>query len=690
MKRFRGVASLLLATTLSMGLVTPASAVQTAFEPTETGTAAGLIIKYRSGVEPIAPDGLATGSNAAKVALSFGHALSTDIYTADFEGDLPIVRAREIAASLEQDPRVEMVSINHNFAPASLSLGGSSALTALRAASAVQSLKVVDAYNKATPATATVRLSWKAPRSLFGAKVTGYIVEYSSDAGQSYTAIKRGTALSYTMNTALEAGTRYTFRVKAVTKLGSASRAGTASAVVAVRPTTAPQAPILASGNVVTSVLNPTWIQQSLAQQGGLPVTYVATATAAGLPAVTCTTISNTCAFVGLSAGINYALSLVATNTRGSVSAVTEFKPADEYYSSQWHLFSAYGINLPKAWNYTRGTKSVVVAVIDSGITKHPDLDSQVVPGYDFVSDSKLSNDGDGWDSDASDPGDYEIDSRGNFQDSGWHGTHVAGIVAAASNAIGTTGVAPSVLIQPIRALGIGGGNKADLIVAINWAAGLNVPGVPRNPTPAKVINLSIGTAGITICDDIENGGPLFSTGQALKAAKAAGVTTITAAGNENTDARFSYPGNCFPTINVGATGFSGDRASYSNFTVASAQGVGVDISAPGGDSRDQDQTPPLTKGKIFSTSNDGQTKPGKPTYRAEEGTSMSAPVVAGVIALLYSIKPTISFDEAWTILSKTVTPFKPGGQCASSTTGLCGIGIVNAGAAVEMLLSQR
>ncbi|MEY3274350.1 MAG: hypothetical protein RLZZ279_482, partial [Actinomycetota bacterium] len=305
MKRFRGVASLLLATTLSMGLVTPASAVQTAFEPTETGTAAGLIIKYRSGVEPIAPDGLATGSNAAKVALSFGHALSTDIYTADFEGDLPIVRAREIAAALEQDPRVEMVSINHNFAGASLSLGGSSALTALRAASAVQSLKVVDAYNKATPATATVRLTWKAPRSLFGAKVTGYIVEYSSTAGKSWTAIKRGTALSYTMNTALEAGTRYTFRVKAVTKLGSASRAGTASTVVAVRPTTAPQAPILASGNVVTSVLNPTWIQQSLAQQGGLPVTYVATATAEGLPAVTCTTISNTCAFVGLSPGIN-------------------------------------------------------------------------------------------------------------------------------------------------------------------------------------------------------------------------------------------------------------------------------------------------------------------------------------------------------------------------------------------------
>ena len=239
----------------------------------------------------------------------------------------------------------------------------------------LQSLRVVDAFNKANPTTAAVRLTWKAPRNLFGAKITGYIVEYSSNGGQSYTAIKRGTALSYTMNTGLEAGTRYTFRVKAVTKLASASRAGAASAVVAVRPTTAPQPPILASGNVVTSILNPTWIQQNLAQQGGLPVTYLATASADGLPNVTCTTIANTCVFIGLSAGVNYKLSLIATNTRGSTSAVTEFKPADEYYSSQWHLFAEYGVNMPKAWNYTRGIKSVVVAVIDSGITKHPDLD---------------------------------------------------------------------------------------------------------------------------------------------------------------------------------------------------------------------------------------------------------------------------------------------------------------------------
>lgn len=690
MKRFRGVAALLLALVSSIGLISPASAGQSNSDLVETGTAAGLIIKYREGVDTVAADGLATGSNAAKVALTFGHALGDNLYTADFADNLPISRARDIASALQQDPRVEFVSINHNFSAASLSVGGSKALAAIKAASAVQSLKAVDAYSKTNPTTASVRLTWKAPKSLFGAKVTGYIVEYSSTAGKSWTAIKRGTALSYTMTTALEAGTKYSFRVKAVTTLKTASKAGTPSAVVTLRPTTAPQSPILASGNVVTSVLNPTWIQQSPAQQGGLPVTYTATATAEGLPSATCTTISNTCVFAGLSAGVNYKLALTATNSRGSTSAVTEFKPADEYYSSQWHLFAEYGINLPKAWNYTRGSRSVVVAVIDSGITSHPDLDPQVVAGYDFVSNKARSNDGDGWDADASDPGDFYTDARGNFVESSWHGTHVAGIVAAASNTIGITGVAPNVLIQPIRAMGSDGGTSADLIAAINWAAGLSVPGVANNPTPAKVINLSMGTSGISICDDVASGGRLGSTGQALKAAKAAGVTTISAAGNFNTDARYSYPGNCFPTINVGATGFSGDRAWYSNYTMPNAQGVGVDISAPGGDERDQAQTPARTEGQLLSTFNDGQSKPGNPTYALEEGTSMAAPLVSGIVALLYSIKPTLTFDEAWNLLSKTVKPFKPGGQCATSTTGMCGIGIVNAGGAVELLLSQK
>jgi serine protease len=535
-----------------------------------------------------------------------------------------------------------------------------------------------------------VKLTWKAPKSLFGAKITGYIVEYSANGGKSYTQVKVSTAPSYTFKSGLDAGTKYAFRVKAITKLSTASKTGAASSVVYALPTTAPQAPILISGNTASTTLNPSWVQQSLAQRGGLPVTYVATATANGMTAVTCTTIANTCAFTGLAAGVTYTVDLVATNSRGSVHGVTEIKPADEHYSAQWYLFSEFGINLPKAWAFTRGSQSVVVAVIDSGITKHPDLDSQVLPGYDFVSSKASSNDGDGWDADPSDPGDYYTDAKGNFVESSWHGTHVAGIIAASANTIGITGVAPNIKIQPVRAMGTDGGSSADLIAAINWAAGLQVPGVPLNPTPAKVINMSMGTSGISLCDDIPAAGRLGSTGEALKAVKAAGVTSITAAGNFNTDARYSYPGNCYPTINVGATGFHGDRAYYSNFTMPNAQGVGVDISAPGGDDRDQTGAPAGSEGQMISTYNDGQSKPGNATYALEEGTSMAAPVVSGIVALLYSIKPTITFDEAWNILSKTVTPFKAGGECATSTTGRCGIGIVNAGAAVALLQSQQ
>jgi serine protease len=369
---------------------------------------------------------------------------------------------------------------------------------------------------------------------------------------------------------------------------------------------------------------------------------------------------------------------------------VTEIKPADEHYAQQWYLFSEFGINLPKAWTITRGSQAIVVAILDSGITKHPDLDSQVIPGYDFVSSKTSSNDGDGWDADASDPGDYYTDAKGNFVESSWHGTHVAGILAAAANSVGITGVAPNVKIQPVRAMGTDGGTSADLIAAINWAAGLSVPGVPLNPTPAKVINMSMGTSGISLCDSLPNGGRLGSTGEALKAVKAIGVTSITAAGNFNTDARYSYPGNCYPTINVGATGFHGDRAYYSNFTMPNAQGVGVDISAPGGDDRDQAGAPAGSEGQMISTYNDGQTKPGNAVYALEEGTSMAAPIVSGIVALLYSIKPTLTFDDAWNILSKTVTPFKAGGECASSTTGKCGVGIVNAGAALALLQSQQ
>jgi serine protease len=345
-------------------------------------------------------------------------------------------------------------------------------------------------------------------------------------------------------------------------------------------------------------------------------------------------------------------------------------------FKDQWYLYSSHGINATNAWSKTMGSKTVVVAVLDSGITAHPDLDNQVIPGYDFVSDVNSSNDGDGWDANNADPGDYF-----GSESSSWHGTHVAGIIAAQSNAVGVTGVAPNVKIQPIRALGTDGGNSSDLIAALRWAAGIHVAGVPDNKTPAQVINLSMGTDSYTPCR--LRGQTTGATEVALAELKAAGVTVISAAGNFNVPANESYPGNCYPTINVGATAFSGDRASYSNFSVldSSGQMVGVDISAPGGDSKFPGDSPAGTNGKIVSTLNDGKTSPGNPIYRGEEGTSMATPVVAGVVALIYSIKPKITFDQVWEVVQSTATKFPVGSTC--ETKKICGIGIINAGAAV-------
>jgi serine protease len=349
----------------------------------------------------------------------------------------------------------------------------------------------------------------------------------------------------------------------------------------------------------------------------------------------------------------------------------------DALFKDQWYLTSQYGINATNAWSKTMGSKSVVVAVLDSGITSHPDLDNQVIPGYDFVSDPTSSNDGDGWDPNNADPGDFF-----GSEPSSWHGTHVAGIIAAQSNSIGVAGVAPNVKIQPVRALGSDGGNSSDLIAALRWAAGIHVAGVPDNKTPAQVVNLSMGTDSYTPCR--LRGQTTGATEVALAELKAAGITVISAAGNFNVPANESYPGNCYPTINVGATAFSGDRASYSNYSVLDTglnQMVGVDISAPGGDSKFPGDSPAGTNGKIVSTLNDGKTAPGSPIYRGEEGTSMAAPVVAGVVALIYSVKPGITFDQVWEVIKSTVTKFPAGSTC--EVKGICGAGIVNAGAAV-------
>jgi len=135
--------------------------------------------------------------------------------------------------------------------------------------------------------------------------------------------------------------------------------------------------------------------------------------------------------------------------------------PNDTRYNEQWHYFeSAGGINAPAAWDKSTGA-GVVVAVIDTGYRPHADLAANLLAGYDFISDTFVSNDGNLRDSDARDPGDWiNAGECGNgepatFQASSWHGTHVAGTIAAVTNnGSGVAGIAFNAKVLPARVLG--------------------------------------------------------------------------------------------------------------------------------------------------------------------------------------------------------------------------------------------
>ncbi|HTE43033.1 MAG TPA: S8 family serine peptidase, partial [Steroidobacteraceae bacterium] len=200
--------------------------------------------------------------------------------------------------------------------------------------------------------------------------------------------------------------------------------------------------------------------------------------------------------------------------------------PNDSRYSEQWHYFEATaGINAPTAWDSSTGT-GVTVAVVDTGVRPHADLAANLLPGYDFISDATVGNDGNARDSDASDPGDWtdaaECDPRDPAYPSSWHGSHVAGTIAArTNNSVGVAGVAFNAKVVPIRVLGRCGGFTSDIADGIVWASGGAVSGVPTNANPAKLINISLGGPGSC-------GSTLQS---AINTARGRGTALIVAAG---------------------------------------------------------------------------------------------------------------------------------------------------------------
>ncbi|MFG6456845.1 S8 family peptidase [Roseateles sp. BYS96W] len=336
--------------------------------------------------------------------------------------------------------------------------------------------------------------------------------------------------------------------------------------------------------------------------------------------------------------------------------------PNDTSYTSQWDLYETTGgIRAPAAWDVATGT-GVVVAVLDTGIRPHADLSGQTVAGYDMIIDTTVSNDGNGRDSDPSDPGDYtaanECASGEPAYNSSWHGTHVAGTIAAkTNNSLGVAGIAYNAKIQPVRVLGQCGGYTSDIADGMIWASGGTVSGLPTNATPSRVINMSLGGSGA--CDTTSQ--------NAINSARSRGTVVVVAAGNESTNASSSSPANCSGVIAVAATNRNGGRAYYSNY------GSIVALAAPGGD------TSSSSSNGILSTLNAGTTTPGADSYAYYQGTSMATPHVAGVAALMLSAKPTATPDEIKAALQSSARAFP-------ATCSQCGSGILDAAAAVAAI----
>ncbi len=377
------------------------------------------------------------------------------------------------------------------------------------------------------------------------------------------------------------------------------------------------------------------------------------------------------------------------------------------------------GANLPTAWDRTQGDASVIVAIIDTGIVNHPDLNNKglatlgtyapngrFLAGYDFISDDPLglgvgfvANDGDGRDNDPADPGDaVSAGERSNplcndntpnqlNQDapSTWHGTHSAGVVAAETNNVagGVAGIGWNIRIVPVRALGKCGGAMSDVADAIKWAAGVAVTTLPvpvpaASANPAKVILVGAGgKAGIACSVTLQS---------AVDAAINAGATVVAAAGNEGAFT-LSAPANCSGVVAVTAHAINGENASYSNVNAA------VALSAPGGG-------PPATFGfggptdapawdgyYVWSTTPSGTAGPATPPiYSGRFGTSTAAAHVAGVAALIKSITPNASVTQVRGALTTSTRAFPDLSSCAPGRpyAGQCGSGMLDATRALQ------
>jgi serine protease len=363
----------------------------------------------------------------------------------------------------------------------------------------------------------------------------------------------------------------------------------------------------------------------------------------------------------------------------------SDITPTDSRFGEQWNLKAVSsgnpsGLNMPATWPISTGKPSVVIAVIDTGILgkandpskTHPEFAGRLLPGFDFVSDLFLSNDGDARDADAFDPGDTK-DGTGDY-----HGSHVAGIAAAnltttsstPNSSTGMVGVAPNASILPVRALGVNGeGSLSNVLEAMLWAAGSTVTGATTNAHPADVLNLSLGDTGA--CSR--------ATQDAINTvlARPQRPVIVVAAGNENIDSSNAFPANCDGVIGVGALNRNGARASYSNY------GAFVDVMAPGGDFNTAGSFD--AQSAILGPWWDAGSK--SFSYQLEAGTSMAAPHIAGLIALMKSVVTNpadINTTRTLEVLRASGTPLTAT-TCKRSSGSACGVGLINTKMALEL-----
>lgn len=380
--------------------------------------------------------------------------------------------------------------------------------------------------------------------------------------------------------------------------------------------------------------------------------------------------------------------------------------------AGQWYLRAPTetlhsAVNAQGAWDRVTGSRNLVVAVLDTGIRpEHPDLAGNLVAGYDLVSERDFANDGGGRDGDPSDPGDWITAAENSraggpffecgVEDSSWHGTQVAGIIGAtADNGIGMAGTAHGVRLQAVRVLGKCGGATSDILAGLYWAAGVDQAGLPGNPTPARVLNLSLGGSGP--CTEADLDAVRTVTGAPYNA------VVVAAAGNSAGQA-VGTPANCPGVIAVNGLRHSGAKVGFSDL------GPEVAIAAPGGNCVNIDVGSPCLY-PILTTTNRGTREPEpngsiwSDSFNISVGTSFATPIVAGAAALLLSARPEWTSVEVRETLQRTARPFPtsgsdngpsdptpvpmcraPGGadqlQCYCSV-GLCGAGMLDVGAAV-------